>query len=269
MGKINVTRTELVWPGKYREDGTHRETPRVNLPFQVIETVNESHATREARKTMSMPLFDAYAGTDGPYRRTAPGFGVHRSLIPGPARLPFPDFLGTTGALRLLAALLAALRFLRLAIPCLHPILRSRASSDVLRAGLDFGTPAPSGSPGLETTSSPRFLGHPLRICPALRPRPGRRAKPFGTPVLPPSYRQRRPQRITTSFEAQSHSFCGHCLRFTVPVAPDRRKTRFRLPLRFTGWDWLPTGWLRMVSDATSHHPPFPDLAWRPPLPCR
>ena len=65
MGKIDVIRTELVWPGKYGEDGTLRETPRVNLPFQVIETVNESRATREARKTMSMPLFDAYAGTEG------------------------------------------------------------------------------------------------------------------------------------------------------------------------------------------------------------
>ena len=65
MAKIDVTRTELVWPGKYDEDGTLRETPRVNLPFQVIETVNESRATREARKTMSMPLFDVYAGTEG------------------------------------------------------------------------------------------------------------------------------------------------------------------------------------------------------------
>ena len=65
MARIDVTRTELVWPGKYDEDGTLRETPRVNLPFQVIETVNESRATREARKTVSMPLFDVYAGTEG------------------------------------------------------------------------------------------------------------------------------------------------------------------------------------------------------------
>ena len=65
MAKTDVTRTELVWPGKYDEDGTLRETPRVNLPFQVIETVNESRATREARKTVSMPLFDVYAGTEG------------------------------------------------------------------------------------------------------------------------------------------------------------------------------------------------------------
>ena len=65
MAKIDVSRTELVWPGKYDEDGTLRETPRVNLPFQVIETVNESRATREARKTVSMPLFEVYAGTEG------------------------------------------------------------------------------------------------------------------------------------------------------------------------------------------------------------
>ena len=66
MAKIDVTRTELVWPGKYDEDGTLRETPRVNLPFQVIETVNESRATREARKGGGqMPLFDVYAGAEG------------------------------------------------------------------------------------------------------------------------------------------------------------------------------------------------------------
>ena len=48
---IEVTKTELVWPGKYNEDGTLREVPRVSLPFQVIETVNQSRATREAKIT--------------------------------------------------------------------------------------------------------------------------------------------------------------------------------------------------------------------------
>lgn len=51
MTTIEVTKTELVWPGKYNEDGTLREVPRVSLPFQVIETVNESRATREAKIT--------------------------------------------------------------------------------------------------------------------------------------------------------------------------------------------------------------------------
>ena len=66
MAKIDVTKTELVWPGKYDEDGARRETPRVNLPFQVIETVNESRAGREARKGGSQQsLFDVYEGKEG------------------------------------------------------------------------------------------------------------------------------------------------------------------------------------------------------------
>jgi adenine-specific DNA-methyltransferase len=65
MAKIEITRTELVWPGKYNEDGTRKEVPRVSLPFQVIETVNEARATREAQKTKGYSLFDTYQGTEG------------------------------------------------------------------------------------------------------------------------------------------------------------------------------------------------------------
>jgi hypothetical protein len=56
MPKIDITRTELVWPGKYDDDGNRREVPRVSLPFQVIETVNESRATREAAKARQPSL---------------------------------------------------------------------------------------------------------------------------------------------------------------------------------------------------------------------
>jgi len=31
-GMMRVTKTELVWPGKYNEDGTRKEVPRVSLP---------------------------------------------------------------------------------------------------------------------------------------------------------------------------------------------------------------------------------------------
>ena len=66
MPKIDVTKTELVWPGKYDEDGTLKEVPRVGLPFQVIETVNESRATREVQtRTKGLPLFDVYEGNEG------------------------------------------------------------------------------------------------------------------------------------------------------------------------------------------------------------
>ena len=66
MAKIDITKTELVWPGKYNDDGTLKEVPRVNLPFQVIETVNESRAKREANKQPRQgSLFDVYEGTEG------------------------------------------------------------------------------------------------------------------------------------------------------------------------------------------------------------
>lgn len=65
MAKIDITKTELVWPGKYNEDGTLKEVPRVNLPFQVIETVNESRATREKAKEVGGTLFNIYQGKEG------------------------------------------------------------------------------------------------------------------------------------------------------------------------------------------------------------
>lgn len=65
MTKIEITKTELVWPGKYNEDGALKEVPRVSLPFQVIETVNESRATRETQQTKGMSLFDVYQGNEG------------------------------------------------------------------------------------------------------------------------------------------------------------------------------------------------------------
>ena len=65
MTKIDITKTELVWPGKYNEDGTLKAAPRASLPFQVIETVNESRATRVSQQTKGMSLFDVYQGNEG------------------------------------------------------------------------------------------------------------------------------------------------------------------------------------------------------------
>src|SRR5438093_12848771 len=66
MARIDIPKTELVWPGKYNEDGTLKEVPRVSLPFQIIETVNESRATREAKKGgVQGGLFDVYEGKEG------------------------------------------------------------------------------------------------------------------------------------------------------------------------------------------------------------
>jgi len=54
---FEITRTELVWPGKYDERGNLVEPPRVSLPFQVIEVIEEGRTSREALKQATLPLF--------------------------------------------------------------------------------------------------------------------------------------------------------------------------------------------------------------------
>jgi hypothetical protein len=72
----------------------------------------------------------------------------------------FPSFRGTIKTLRLPVAHLAALRFLRLAIPRIHSLV-SLPHGRVHRRGLELITRYPQ--PGLfeETTGSPKFLGNP------------------------------------------------------------------------------------------------------------
>jgi len=63
---VKISGTELVWPGKYDEEGNRLEPPRVSLPFQVIETVNVSRASREAAaKPEQRTLFDYWDTKEG------------------------------------------------------------------------------------------------------------------------------------------------------------------------------------------------------------
>lgn len=61
---FEINKTELVWPGKYDAEGNLVQAPRVSLPFQVIERVNETRATREAKKAEGLTLFDVWDGTN-------------------------------------------------------------------------------------------------------------------------------------------------------------------------------------------------------------
>jgi DNA modification methylase len=54
---FEITRTELVWPGKYDERGNLVEPPRVTLPFQVIEVIEEGRTSREGLLDAQMGLF--------------------------------------------------------------------------------------------------------------------------------------------------------------------------------------------------------------------
>ena len=66
MAKIDITKTELVWPGKYDDDGKLKKTELWKLPFQVIETINETRASRDARKHgLQRTLFDTWDGKEG------------------------------------------------------------------------------------------------------------------------------------------------------------------------------------------------------------
>ncbi len=47
MPQIDITRPELIWPGKYDENGIRIENRGVALQFQVIETIKEGRATRQ------------------------------------------------------------------------------------------------------------------------------------------------------------------------------------------------------------------------------
>ena len=53
--RISITGTELVWDGKYDKDGKKVAPLRVSLPFQTVETVNESAQER----TRMMDLFSS------------------------------------------------------------------------------------------------------------------------------------------------------------------------------------------------------------------
>lgn len=85
MTKIDITRTELVWPGKYDEDGNLVPPRRVNLPFQVIERVNETRATREEREDEReghvATLFDYWRADEE--QKTASDDGWRNKLIWG------------------------------------------------------------------------------------------------------------------------------------------------------------------------------------------
>lgn len=56
----------LNWPEKFEPGGKPREAGRWDLPFQVIETINENRATRESReKGIQKSLFDIWKGDEG------------------------------------------------------------------------------------------------------------------------------------------------------------------------------------------------------------
>ncbi len=117
---------------------------------------------------------------------------------------------------------------------------------------------------GVETTGPPTFLGNPGVPMPCSTTPAGPGASgPYDAPARPPLKPRRRLPR-TATFEALSHGLGTRCLRFAGRIAPPPRKTRFRLLASSAGWDWIPTGFLRKVSEFTHViSSSFPKLSWR------
>jgi len=140
--------------------------------------------------------------------------------------------------LRLLAALLAALRFLRLAIPftpCATHLCRTRwclliaPERPELYARVLMPIPE-NGSKGWEQQDLPGSWVTLLCICPALRPRRDRPCQAITTWQCCPNLCDGKGSRNECNFGAQSHGFCNRCLRFAGWVTPAPRKTRFWPP---------------------------------------
>lgn len=57
---FEINRTEFVWPGKYDSEGNLNIAPIVSLPFQIVERVNETRASRDKRENRMATLFDIW-----------------------------------------------------------------------------------------------------------------------------------------------------------------------------------------------------------------
>ena len=64
MPKIDIKKTELVWPSKYDEEGKLKPVKRVSLPFQIVEVVNAPRIGK-SKEEEQLSLFDFYEAKEG------------------------------------------------------------------------------------------------------------------------------------------------------------------------------------------------------------
>jgi len=66
MAKIEIKKTELVWKGKYDEDGRLKPVEKPGpYPFQIVEVVNEPRIGKEVEPGETLSLFDYWKGDEG------------------------------------------------------------------------------------------------------------------------------------------------------------------------------------------------------------
>lgn len=62
---MEIKKTELLWPGKYGDEGQEIEVEGIDLPFQIIEAVNSSRSEKEKRSLFPKNLYDYLKETEG------------------------------------------------------------------------------------------------------------------------------------------------------------------------------------------------------------
>ena len=146
----------------------------------------------------------------------------------GSHQVRFPCFTGTMRTLRRLAARLASLRFLRSAIPfiaCVQAVLCACKPRDALAHGWGICIPAAlTGTEGMETARSPKFLGDPPSHLPYSLTPAGPPRQVTTALRCCPCYVNGKDSRALAPIEAESHGFCDRCLRFTTRVTPDHAR---------------------------------------------
>jgi hypothetical protein len=122
------------------------------------------------------------------------------------------------------------------------------AGPERVTGGPGVEDPVPGRTDTVEGAGRPKFLENPDVLMPCSSTPAGPDAPGHdGAPTRPPSCQNRR-LAAGSNLEAQSHGFGTGCLRFVVWVTPPLH-ARLASGCRpgSTGWDWLPTGFLREV----------------------
>lgn len=85
MPNIAITKPELIWPGKYDEDGSRVVNRGVALPFQVVETIREGRASREPSRMADLFSY-AKPARDGEWKNKLNFVIPDTDLIPEEVR---------------------------------------------------------------------------------------------------------------------------------------------------------------------------------------
>ena len=66
MGKIEIKKTELVWKGKYDDEGKLSPIEKPGpFPFQIVESINEPRVEKGGEAAQQTSLFDIWKGDEG------------------------------------------------------------------------------------------------------------------------------------------------------------------------------------------------------------